>query len=139
VTHFIHKLGLSYERCEDKGEIFTKFVPSFTYKDEKETLKAKQIPYPPNPKTFFNPKRAQKQATSPFMPNLDGVYTCMFCGHTSHLDEFCFRHKRMENRRVDYTRNSYHNEFIDFSPHISSRAPSHFSHKPNHHSYGFGS
>jgi hypothetical protein len=40
---------------------------------------------------------------------------------------------------VDYTKNSYHNEFIDFPPHISSRAQSHFSHVPNHYSYGFGS
>jgi hypothetical protein len=36
VTHSIHKLGLGYERCEDKGEISTKFVPNSTYKDEEE-------------------------------------------------------------------------------------------------------
>jgi hypothetical protein len=41
VTRSIHKLGLSYERCEDKGEISTKFIPSSTYNDEEETLKAK--------------------------------------------------------------------------------------------------
>jgi hypothetical protein len=41
VTHSIHKLGLGYERCEDKGGISTKFVPSSTYNDEEETLKAK--------------------------------------------------------------------------------------------------
>jgi hypothetical protein len=77
VTHSIPKLGLGYERCEDKGEISTKFLPSSTYKDEEETLKAKQIPYPPNPKSSLS--------------NLDGDYTCMFCGHAGHLDEFCFR------------------------------------------------
>jgi hypothetical protein len=135
VTHSIHKLGLGYERCEDKGKISTKFVPSSTYKDEKETLKAKPISYPPNPKPSLNPKRVQRQTTNSSMPNLDGVYTCMFCGHAGHLDEFCFPCKRMEKRRVDYARNSYHNEFIDFPPLISSRAPSHFSHGPNHHSY----
>jgi hypothetical protein len=135
VTHSIHKLGLGYERCENKGEISTKFVHNSTYKDEGETLKANQIPYPPNPKSSFNPKRAQKQTTNPSMSNLDGVYTCMFCGHVGHLDEFCFWRKRMEKRRVDDARNSYHNEFIDFPPLISSRAPSHFSHGPNHHSY----
>jgi hypothetical protein len=43
VTCSIHKLGLGYERCEPKGEISTKFVPSSTYKDEEETLKAKPI------------------------------------------------------------------------------------------------
>jgi hypothetical protein len=64
VTHSIHKLGLGYERCEDKSEISTKFMPSSTCKDEEETLKAKQIPYPPNPKPFFNLKRAQKQTTN---------------------------------------------------------------------------
>jgi ribosome-associated translation inhibitor RaiA len=90
VTHSIHKLGLGYERCEDKGEISTKFVPSTTYKDEEETSKAKQIPYPPNPKPSFNRKRALKQTTNPSLPNLDGVYICMFCGHAGHLDEFCF-------------------------------------------------
>jgi hypothetical protein len=51
VTCSIHKLGLGYERCEDKGEISTKFVPSSTYNDEEETLKAKQISYPLNPKS----------------------------------------------------------------------------------------
>jgi hypothetical protein len=101
VTHSIHKLGLGYERCEDKSEISTKFVPSSTYKDEEETLKAKQISYPPNPKPSFNPKRAQEQTTNPSMPNLDGVYTCIFSGRAGHLDEFCFRRKRMEKRRVD--------------------------------------
>jgi hypothetical protein len=40
---------------------------------------------------------------------------------------------------VDYARNSYHDEFIYFLPHFSSRAPSRFSHEPNHHSYSFGS
>jgi hypothetical protein len=36
---------------------------------------------------------------------------------------------------MDYTRNSYHDEFIDFSPHFSSHASSHFFHGPNHCSY----
>jgi hypothetical protein len=146
VTHSIHKLGLGYERCEDKGEISTKFVPSSTYKDEEKTLKDKQISYPPNPKASFNPKRAQKQTTNPSMPNLDGIYMCMFCGCAGHLDEFCFRRKRMEKRRVDYARNSYLDDFSDFPPHFyscaspytSSRALSRFSHGPNHRSYGFG-
>jgi hypothetical protein len=63
----------------------------------------------------------------------------MFYGRAGHLDEFCFRRKRIEKRRVDYARNSYHDEFIDFPSHFSSRTPSHFSHGPNHQSYGFGS
>jgi hypothetical protein len=64
------------------------------------------------------------------------VYICMFYDHVGHLGEFCFQCKRMEKRHVDYTRNSYHDEFIDFPSHFSSRAS---SHGPNHCSYDFGS
>jgi hypothetical protein len=153
VTHSIHKLGLGYERCENKSEISTKFVPIFTYNDKEKTLKAKQIPYPPNPKPSFNPNRAQRQTTNSSMSNLDGVYTCIFCGRASHLVEFCFQRKRIEKGRFKYARNSYHDEFLDLSPHFysrvlsrsyshvlphtSSRALSQFVHGPNHHSYGF--
>jgi hypothetical protein len=79
---------------------------------------------------------------------------CMFCGRAGHLDEFCFRQKRIEKRRVEYARDSYHDEFIDFpprsyshvpprfysraSPHTFSRALPQFAHGPNHHSYGLG-
>jgi hypothetical protein len=147
VTHSIHKLHLGYERGEDRGEISTKFVPSSTYNDEEESLKAKQSPYPPNPKPSFNPKRAQKQTSNPSMPNLDGVYIYIFCGHAGHLDEFCFWCNRIEKKCVDYARNSYRDEFLDFTPRSHSRALSntsshalpHFSHGPNHHSYGLGS
>jgi hypothetical protein len=75
------------------------------------------------------------------------TFVCMFCGRADHLDEFCFSRKRIEKRRFDYARNSYHDEFSDFPlssyscalPHTSSRALSHFTHGPNHRSYGFGS
>jgi hypothetical protein len=78
----------------------------------------------------------------------------MFCGRAGYLDEFCFRRKRIEKRLLDYARNSYRDEFIDFPPrsysHVlprsyprasphTSRALSHFSHGPSHHTYGFGS
>jgi hypothetical protein len=33
----------------------------------------------------------------------------MFCDRAGHLDEFCFRHKRIEKRHLDYARNSYRN------------------------------
>jgi hypothetical protein len=86
----------------------------------------------------------------------------MFCGRADHLDEFCFWQKRTERRRVEYTRDSYHDEFIDFPPRSYSYVPSRFysrasprtfsralprtsssaspqfSHGPNHRSYGFG-
>jgi hypothetical protein len=71
----------------------------------------------------------------------------MFCGRVSHLDEFCFWHKRIERRHFDYTRNSYRDEFSNFPPcsfshtlpRTSSRALPQFAHGPNHRSYGFGS
>jgi hypothetical protein len=47
----------------------------------------------------------------------------MFCGHAGQLDEFCFRRNRIEKMRLDYARNSYHNEFTDFPRHSYSRAP----------------
>jgi hypothetical protein len=72
-----------------------------------------------------------------------------------HLDEFCFRRKRIKRRHAEYARNSYHDEFINFSlrfySHVLSRFYSHasshtsscafpqFSYGPNHPSYDFGS
>jgi hypothetical protein len=67
------------------------------------------------------------------------AFVCMFCGRADQLDEFCFCCKRIEKMRFDYTRNSYHNEFIDFLSISYSHAPSRFFHRPNHRSYGFGS
>jgi hypothetical protein len=136
-TKSTYKLGVNFERCEDKGEKSDpKFVPSSNYHKEEEALKPIKTHYPSNLKPSFNPKRCVKKNT----PNpSEEVYICMFCSRAGHLDEFCFRCKRMEKGHVDYARNSYHDEFIDFPPHISSRAPSCFSHEPNHHSYGFGS
>jgi hypothetical protein len=87
---------------------------------------------------------------------------CMFCGHAGHLDELCFRWKRIERRRVEYARDLYRDEFINFSsrsyshvpprfysralphtfsrplPHTSSSASPQLAHGPNHRSYGFG-
>jgi hypothetical protein len=39
---------------------------------------------------------------------------CMFYRRAGHLNEFCFWCKRIERRRVEYARNSYRDEFIDF-------------------------
>jgi hypothetical protein len=58
----------------------------------------------------------------------------MFCGRAGHLDEFCFRRKRMEKSRLDYAKNSDRDKFIDFLSHASPC----FFHRPNHRSYGFG-
>jgi hypothetical protein len=73
------------------------------------------------------------------------AFICMFCGWAGQLDEFCFQCKRIKKMRFDYARNSYRDEFINFSPHSyshalprTSHALSHFSHEPNHFLYGFG-
>jgi hypothetical protein len=113
-----------------------KFVPSSNYHKEDETLKSTKTHCPFNPKPSFNPKREVRKETP--KPR-EKPFICMFCDCAGHLDEFCFRRKRIEKRCFDYARNSYRDEFIDFLPCTSSRASSHFFHGPNHRSYGFGS
>jgi hypothetical protein len=145
VTHSIHKLGLGYERCEDKGETSAlKFIPSSNYHKEKETIEPTKAHYSSNPKPSFNPMRGVKKETP--MPR-EEAFVYIFCARASHMDEFCFHRKRIEKRCFEYTRNSFHDKFFNFpprsyshaSPRTSSRALSRFSHGPNHHSYGFGS
>jgi hypothetical protein len=136
-TKSTSKLGVGFERCEDKGEKSApKFVPASNYRKEKEIIKSTKTHYPSNPKPSFNPKRdARKETHKP----REEAFICMLFGLASHLDEFCFCRKRIEKRHFDYARNSYCNEFIDFLPHSYSHALSSFFHGPNHLSYGFGS
>jgi hypothetical protein len=131
------KLGVGFERCEDKSEkTAPKFVPSSNYHKEEESLKPTKTHYPSNLKPSFNPKRCVKKNT----PNpSEELYICMFCGCAGHLDEFCFHRKGMEKMRFDYARNSYHDESINFLSRTFSCALPHFFHGPNHCSYGFGS
>jgi hypothetical protein len=144
-TKSTYKLGVWFERCEDKGEKSApKFIPSFNYHKEEAIIKSTKTHYPSNPKPSFNPKTEVRKET---LKPREEAFVCMFCGCTGNLDEFCFRHKRIEKGHFDYARNSYHNEFTDFSPRSYSRAPprtpscavSCFFHEPNHCSYGFGS
>jgi hypothetical protein len=136
-TKSTYKLGVGFERCEDKGEKSAhKFVPSSNYHNGEETHKSTKTHCPSNPKPSFNPKREVRKET----PNSrDEAFICMFCGRASHLDEFCFHCKRIEKRRFDYVRNSYRDEFIDFLPRTYSRVSPLFFHGPSHRSYGFGS
>jgi hypothetical protein len=145
-TKSTYRLGVGFERCEKMDEKSApKFIHISIYHKEEKTLKPIKIHYPSNAKPSFNPKReVERESPKP----REEAFVCMFCGHAFHLDEFCFRHKRIEKRRFEYARNSYRDEFFDFppprsyshaSPRTSSRALSHFSHVPNHHSYGFGS
>jgi hypothetical protein len=151
-TKSTHRLGVGFERCEDKGgKSVPMFIPSSTYHKEEATIKPIKAHYPSNPKPSFNPKRETRKETP--KPREED-FVCMFCGRTGHFDEFCFRLKRIERRHVKYARDSYHDEFIDFplhpyshvlprfysraSPHTFSRALPQFAHGPNHRSYGFG-
>jgi hypothetical protein len=144
-TKSTYKLGVGFERCEDKGgKSAPKFIPSSIYHEEEKTIKSTKTHYPSNPKPSFNLKReVRKEIPKP----REEAFVYMFCDRAGHFDEFCFRHKRIEKMRFEYARNSCRDEFLDFSPHSYSRASprtsshalSHFSHEPNHRSYGFGS
>jgi hypothetical protein len=144
-TKSTYRLGVGFERCEDKVEKSApKFISSSTYYEEEATIKPTKAHYPSNPKPSFNPKREPRKETP--KPRNEG-FICTFCGRVGHLDEFFFRRKRIERRRFEYARNLYHDEFFDFpsrsysraSPHTSSHDLPRVSHGPNHHSYGFGS
>jgi hypothetical protein len=159
-TKSTYRLSVGFDRCEDKGEKSApKFIPSSTYHKEEESLKPTKVHYPSNPKPSFNSKRDVKRETP---KSRDDAFICMFCGRAGHLDEFYFRWKRIERRRVEYARDSYRYEFLDFLPrsyshvpprfyshasprtfsrvlpHTSSCALAHFAHEPNHRSYSFG-
>jgi hypothetical protein len=144
-TKSTYKLGVGFERCEDKGEKSApKFIPSSTYHQEEKTIKSTKANYPSNSKPSFNPKREVRKET---IKPREEAFICMFWGRAGHLDEFCFWRKRIERRRFNYTRNSCRDEFSDFLPRssscdlpcTSSRTSPQFTHGLNHHSYGFGS
>jgi hypothetical protein len=137
-TKSTYKLGVGFERYEEKGEKSApKFIPSSNYHKEEESLKPTKAHYPSNPNPSFNVKRELRKENS--KPK-EEAFVCKFCGRAGHLDEFCFQRKRIEKRHLDYARNSYCDEFFDFPPRsyscalprTSSRALSHFSHITNH-------
>jgi hypothetical protein len=114
-TKSTYKLDIGFERCEDKGvKSAPKFIPSSNYHQEEKIIKSIKTHYQSSPKPPFNPKReVRKQIPKP----REESFVCMFCGRAGHLDEFCFRRKRIEKRRFDYARNSYRDEFSEFPPH----------------------
>jgi hypothetical protein len=84
----IYKLGVGFERCEDKGEKSApKFIPSSIYHREEATIKSTKAHYPSNPKPSFNPKREVRKETS---KSREEAFIYIFCGRAGHLDEFCF-------------------------------------------------
>jgi hypothetical protein len=107
-----YKLGVGFERCEDKDEnSATKFIPSSNYHQEEKTIKSNKAYRPSNPKPSFNPKREMRKETSKLR---EEAFVCMFCGRAGHLDEFCFRRKRIEKGCFKYARNSYVMSFLIF-------------------------
>jgi hypothetical protein len=113
-TKSTYRLGIGFERCEKKDEkSASKFVPSSSYHKEEEALKPTKSNYPSNAKPSFNLKRGVKRESP--KPR-EEAFVCMFCGRAGHLDEFCFRCKRIERRCIEYARNSYRDDFIVFLP-----------------------
>jgi hypothetical protein len=77
-TKSTYRLGVGFERCEDKGEkSATKFVPSSSYHKEDEALKPTKAYYPSNPKSSFNPKREERKETP--KPR-EEAFVSIFCG-----------------------------------------------------------
>jgi hypothetical protein len=75
-TKSTYKLGVGFERCEDKGEKSApKFIPSSSYHKEEEALKPTKAHYPSNPKPSFNPKREARKETP---KSRDEAFVCMF-------------------------------------------------------------
>jgi hypothetical protein len=123
-TKSTYRLGVGFERCEDKGEKSApKFIPTSTYHKEEATIKSTKSYYPSNPKPSFNSKREVRKETP--KPR-EETFICMFCGRAGHMDEFCFRQKRIERRRVEYTRDSYRDVFFDVPPQSYSHTPPRF-------------
>jgi hypothetical protein len=111
-TKSTYKLSVGFERCGDKSEKRApKFVLTSNYHKEEERIKSTKPHYPSSPKTSFKPKRDVKKENP--KPTKE-AFICIFCGRADHLDEFCFRHKRIEKCRFDSARNSYRDEFSDF-------------------------
>jgi predicted nuclease with TOPRIM domain len=53
-----YRLGVGFERCEDKGEKSAlMFISSSTYHKEEATIKSTKVHCPSNPKPSCNPKR----------------------------------------------------------------------------------
>jgi hypothetical protein len=77
-TKFTYKLGIGFERCEDKGKKNApKFIPSSTYYKEEATIKSTKAHYPSNPKPSFNPKREPRKETP---KSREEAFVCMFYG-----------------------------------------------------------
>jgi peptidyl-tRNA hydrolase len=87
-TKSTYRLGVGFERCEDKGEKSApKFILSSTYHKEEATIKYIKAHYPSNLKSSFNSKREARKET---LKLREDTFICMFCDRAGHLDEFYF-------------------------------------------------
>jgi hypothetical protein len=136
-TKSTYKLGVGFERCEDNGEKSApKFVPSSNYHKEEETLKSTKTHYPSNPKPSFKPKREVRKET----PNpREEAFICMFCGRAGHLDEFCFRRKRMRRGALIMPETRIMMSLLIFCLILLLVLHLILFHGPNHLSYDFSS
>jgi hypothetical protein len=61
-TKSTYKLGVGFERCEDKGEKSApKFIPNSTYHKEKSNNQIHQSSLPIQPKAILQPKERSKE------------------------------------------------------------------------------
>jgi hypothetical protein len=120
-TKSTYKLGVSFERCENKGEkCAPKFVPSSSFHKEEEALKPTKTHHPSNLKPSFNPKRGVKKYSK--VRKFTFAYF-MVVWVTWMSFTFCAR----EWRRCVWTMLETHiMTSLYFLPHFSSCAPSHF-------------
>jgi hypothetical protein len=65
-TKSTYKLGVGFERCEDKSEkSASNFIPGSTYNQEEKTIKSTKAHYPSNPKPTFNLREVKKETPKP--------------------------------------------------------------------------
>jgi hypothetical protein len=80
-TKSTYRLGINFERCENKGA--PKFILSSTYHKKEAIIKPTKALYSSNPKPSFNPKREARKET--LKPRAE-AFVCLFCARAGHLD-----------------------------------------------------
>jgi hypothetical protein len=74
-TKSTYRLGVGFERCEDKGgKSAPKFIPGSTYHKEEATIKPTKAHYPSNPKPSFNAMRDVKRESP--KPREEASFAC---------------------------------------------------------------
>jgi hypothetical protein len=92
-------LPLRGVRTRVKREFPSLFLPLTTTKRRKQSNPQKLTTH----LVRHNNKREVRKEIS---KHREEAFVCMFCGRAGHLDEFCFRRKRIEKRHFEYAKNS---------------------------------